>query len=188
MDIPASAVKVEEPPGPLGAGALLEAVRSLVERVLGALCAVLLASMVLVVFANVVARYWVNASIGWSEEVSRFMFIWVTFLGSVLAFRKGEHLGLDLLVKALPATAAHVVLVAGDLLVVGALAYLTIGGVDMTADSLASGWVSSAVPVPYGYVYLVVPVSFALMLLDGVAKTVLDVRTAFPGRREVEPC
>ncbi len=162
--------------------------RNAIEKALGAICALLLTGMVAVVFANVVARYCLNAAIGWSEEVSRFMFIWVAFLGSVLAFRRGEHLGLDILVKSRPRAAANTVLLAGDLLVVAALAYLTKGGVEMTADSLASGWVSSAVPIPYGYVYLVVPVSFALMLLDALVKTAHDVRAALGARGEASPC
>ncbi len=171
-----------------GGESILEAVRDVVEKSLGGVCAVLLTAMVAVVFANVVARYFLNAAIGWSEEVSRFMFIWVAFLGSVLAFRRGEHLGLDLLVKSLPRTAAHVVLLTGDLLVVAALVYLTKGGIEMTADSLESGWVSSAVPIPYGYVYLVVPVTFALMLVDALLKTIQDLRLTFGATREGSAC
>ncbi len=171
-----------------GAPGVIDVGRHVVVKALGALCAILLTGMVVVVFANVVARYFLNAAIGWSEEVSRFMFIWVAFLGSVLAFRRGEHLGLDLLVKSLPRTAAHVVLLTGDLLVVAALVYLTKGGIEMTADSLESGWVSSAVPIPYGYVYLVVPVSFALMLVDALLKTIQDVRLTFGATREVSAC
>ncbi len=54
--------------------------------------------MVIIVFSNVVARYFLNSSLAWSEEISRFMLIWLAFLGSYLAFVRNEHLGLDLLV------------------------------------------------------------------------------------------
>jgi len=188
MDTSALAASGHDAPEKIGPASAVEAVRSIIEKALGALCAALLTGMVAVVFANVVARYWLDAAIGWSEEVSRFMFIWVAFIGSVLAFRRGEHIGLDILVKALPRAAGHTVLLAGDLLVVASLVYLTKGGIEMTADSLASGWVSSAVPIPYGYVYLVVPVSFALMLVDGVLKMIADVRSTFAGSAGVKSC
>ena len=158
-------------------GGVLRAAGKVLERALGFAAGALLAGMVLLVFANVVARYLLSASIGWSEEISRFMFIWVALLGAVLAFARHEHLGLDVLVSALPARAARAATVAADALVVAALGYLTVGGVEMTADSLESGWVSSAVPIPYGYVYLVVPVSGGLMLLLALVRLAVHLRT-----------
>jgi TRAP-type transport system small permease protein len=154
---------------------LLQKVRSIVEKLTCITIGVLFTGMVIVVFGNVLARYVFNASIGWSEEVSRFMLIWITFLGAVVAYMRNEHLGLDLLLKYLPVNSVKVMVIAADLLVLGALAYMLNGGIDMAKDSLESGWVSSAVPIRYGIIYLVVPISSALMLLEGIVKIVSDL-------------
>ena len=61
----------------------------------------LLTAMVIMVFGNVVLRYGFNDSILYSEELSRFFFIWITFLGAVVTMRDNAHLGLDSVVRKL---------------------------------------------------------------------------------------
>ncbi len=61
----------------------------------------LLTAMVVMVFGNVVLRYGFNDSIIYSEELSRFFFIWITFLGAVVTMRDNAHLGLDSVVRKL---------------------------------------------------------------------------------------
>jgi TRAP-type C4-dicarboxylate transport system permease small subunit len=58
--------------------------------------------MVVMVFGNVVLRYAFNSGITASEELSRWLFVWMTFLGAVVAMRKHAHLGTDTLVARLP--------------------------------------------------------------------------------------
>lgn len=60
-----------------------------------------LAAMCLMVFGNVVLRHFFNSGINISEELSRFMFIWLTFLGAILAMREGGHMGVDMIVRRL---------------------------------------------------------------------------------------
>ena len=64
--------------------------------------ALLLALMVVLVFGNVVLRYGFNSSITVSEEVSRWLFVWIAFMGAVVALREHTHLGTDALVSRLP--------------------------------------------------------------------------------------
>lgn len=61
-----------------------------------------LAVMVVLVFGNVVLRYVFNSGIVVSEELSRWLMVWLTFLGSVVALRERQHLGVDTLVIMLP--------------------------------------------------------------------------------------
>ena len=61
-----------------------------------------LALMVVMVFGNVVLRYGFNSGITVSEELSRWMFVWMTFLGAIVAMRRHAHLGTDTLVARLP--------------------------------------------------------------------------------------
>ena len=60
--------------------------------------AAMLAVMVVLVFGNVVLRYVFNSGISVSEELSRWLFVWLTFLGAVVALHERAHLGSDMLV------------------------------------------------------------------------------------------
>lgn len=71
-------------------------------RLFGMLMVACLALMVLMVFGNVVLRYGFNSGITVSEELSRWLFVWMTFLGAIVAVRKHAHLGTDALVSRLP--------------------------------------------------------------------------------------
>jgi len=71
-------------------------------RLFGVMMVACLALMVLMVFGNVVLRYGFNSGITASEELSRWLFVWMTFLGAIVAVRKHAHLGTDALVSRLP--------------------------------------------------------------------------------------
>ena len=71
-------------------------------KLLELLVVVLLVAMVIMVFGNVILRYGFNSGITISEEMSRYCFIWLTYIGAMIAMREGGHLGVDTLVKHLP--------------------------------------------------------------------------------------
>lgn len=73
-------------------------------QLIEALIAIALAVMVVLVFGNVVMRYAFNSGFTVSEELSRWLFVWLTFLGAVVALRDNAHLGTDMLVGKLSAT------------------------------------------------------------------------------------
>lgn len=70
-------------------------------RLLKVVAVLLLALMVMLVFDNVVLRYVFNSGITVSEELSRWLFVWLTFLGSVYALREHRHLGTDTVISRL---------------------------------------------------------------------------------------
>ena len=80
-------------------------------RALDILSGLCLAIMVVLVFGNVVLRYTANSGITVSEELSRWLFVWLTFMGAVVALREHGHLGTDVLVSRLPAAGKKVCLV-----------------------------------------------------------------------------
>jgi len=67
-------------------------------KVIEYLIAAFMACMVVLVFGNVLLRYGFNSGITLSEELSRWLFVWMTFLGAIVALRSHEHLGTDMLV------------------------------------------------------------------------------------------
>jgi len=131
---------------------------------------VLLVMMVVIVFSNVVSRYYLHASLAWSEEVARFMLVWLVFIGSFLAYINDEHLGLDILVAKFPHTLRVVVAVCTNLLILFALYAVMEGGYLLMRDNF--DWLSSAAEIPQGYVYFIVPFTCGLMMLQVMLKTV----------------
>lgn len=85
-------------------------------RAIDLLIAAALAVMVVLVFGNVVLRYVFNSGIAVSEEVARWLFVWLCFLGAVAALKEGGHLGTDMLVSRLPLAGKKACMVLGHLL------------------------------------------------------------------------
>jgi TRAP-type C4-dicarboxylate transport system permease small subunit len=113
------------------------------------LIALFLAIMVVLVFGNVVLRYAFNSGITVSEEISRWLFVWLTFIGAVIAMREHGHLGVDTLVKRLPPMGKKICLVLSQLLMLYATWLFLIGSWEQTkinwdvaapASGLSTGW------------------------------------------------
>lgn len=124
---------------------------------------VLLAVMVAIVFANVVMRYLLGASVIWSEEVARHLMIWLTFLGSGLALRSGAQIGIETLQDALPlrhAQALRVLIVLGMAALFVALAWY---GADYAWR--ARFQMAAALEIPMSWIYLGMPVGCVLLAL-----------------------
>lgn len=78
-----------------------------------------LAVMSILVFGNVVLRYAFNSGIVLSEELSRLLFVWLVFLGAILASREHAHIGVDLLIKRLPAAGKRLCIALTALIMLG---------------------------------------------------------------------
>lgn len=76
-------------------------IERLAVRLTEAVLVLLLAGMVVMVFANVVLRYGFNSGLTISEEMSRYFFVWLTFVGAILAFRDHQHVGVETFVRLL---------------------------------------------------------------------------------------
>ena len=107
------------------------------DRGVEAIAAAMLLAMVAMVFGNVVLRYGFNSGIAVSEELSRFLFVWLVFMGSVLAARRREHLGMDSFRNLFGPGGRRVLDIASELIVAALSALFLIGAVRMallTAD------------------------------------------------------
>jgi len=86
-------------------------------RGLEAILVILLAGMVVMVFGNVVLRYLFNSGLDLSEELSRYFFVWLTYIGAVVVMRENGHLGVDTLVGNLDRRWRLVCMVVSDVIV-----------------------------------------------------------------------
>jgi len=85
-------------------------------RVLEFLVVACMVAMVVMVFGNVVLRYGFNSGITVSDEMSRYCFIWLTYIGAMVAMRDGAHLGVDTLIRRLPRLGKTICFVLNQLL------------------------------------------------------------------------
>jgi TRAP-type C4-dicarboxylate transport system permease small subunit len=123
-----------------------------------------LAVMTVLVSVHVVMRYGFNYSFVWTEEVARILMVWMTFLYFPTGHKKGMNIAVEFLVSPWAHTTAGKLLkIALELLAIVVL---------LTCLKLSFGLVerglstfSQALPITLGWIYLVVPVSFAMTLL-----------------------
>lgn len=122
----------------------MERVADLAFKLLELLLVILLAGMALMVFGNVALRYLFNSGITVSEELSRYFFVWLTFIGAVVTFREGAHLGVETLVRRFGRPGRLICMAASDLLILGCCAVFFIGtwqqaGINYTNISPVTG-------------------------------------------------
>lgn len=123
----------------------------------------LLSAMSVIVFVNVVMRYVTDASIPWSEEVSRHMMIWLTFLGSGLVLRSGGHIAIDNLQDALSTRNARLLRWLVFLLMTFFFGLLFYYGCIYVSRTMMQ--TTAATEIPFGYIYLAMPVGLGLMII-----------------------
>ena len=128
-----------------------------------ALIVLLMASMAILVFANVVMRYVFNQSIFWVEEFTQIQMIWVAYLGAGLALREGRHVAVDMLQDVLPAPLRKAVRWIIALAMALFLLTLLVLGVQIAEFTWSQE--TPAMGLPAGLPYLGIPLGAAAMLL-----------------------
>jgi TRAP-type C4-dicarboxylate transport system permease small subunit len=124
---------------------------SLIFKIADIVLVLLLVSMVVMVFGNVVLRYGFNSGITVSEELSRFAFVWLTCLGAAVGVREGTHLGADFLVGALGPTARRVCFLACSGFILWACALIFIGAYRQHDINMANYAPVTGLPMEYVY-------------------------------------
>ena len=128
---------------------------------------VVLALMVILVFGNVVLRYGFNSGIVFSEEVSRFLFIWMVFLGSVLMLRDNAHLGVHMVTKRLSRTGRLACKFVSDLLTFGCCCLLTHGGWKVVTMNMVNKAIVSEIPLGIVFIAcLICSIGMGILLLN----------------------
>ncbi|TFY97694.1 TRAP transporter small permease [Ramlibacter humi] len=122
------------------------------DRLFSFLMVACLALMVVMVFGNVVLRYGFNSGITASEELSRWLFVWMTFLGAVVAMRSHAHLGTDSLVSRLPLAGKKACFVASHLLMLAICALMARGAWQQTV--INAGSTSAVMEVSMAWFYV----------------------------------
>lgn len=164
------------------------------QTVLGGILATALAASVVIVLWQVVSRYLLGAPSGGTDELVRYLLVWIGLLGAAYATMTRRHLAIDLLPRRLeklqgerPRAALELVIQ----LLVAAFALLVpiVGGLALVRLSVELGQRSASLDLPLGWVYAALPVAGVLILVDCLV-TMLDALTRLraapgPGRARV---
>jgi TRAP-type transport system small permease protein len=153
----------------------MKKISTVFSKILNGAIALSLASMAILVFGNVVLRYVFNSGITWSEEMSRFLFVWMVFLGAVGALKDNMHLGVDIVVNALPVKLKKAAFVISNLLVLYVLWLLLVGSWRMTILNMNSSAPATGLPLSYLYgIGIVTSIAMAGILIKKLIEGLLS--------------
>ena len=144
------------------------------DKLLAFVTASAMAAIVLIVFVNVALRYVVNTGLTWSEEVAVNLFVWVIFLGAILAGLEGLHIKVDIVTNNLPKAMQKACLVISCACVLFAMGVLVVGGIDVVEITHRS--VSAATGIPFSFISVALVISAFCLGLITLYNTYKELR------------
>jgi TRAP-type C4-dicarboxylate transport system permease small subunit len=147
--------------------------RHVIDKVLEYILIVLMGILVLDVLWQVISRYVLRSPSSFTDELARFLLIWVGILGAAFATGKKMHLAIDVLINRFNANLRMLI----DSLIQAAIALfalcvMVIGGINLMLMLLKLGNRSAALSIPIGFVYSVIPISGLLIIYYTVSEIV----------------
>lgn len=152
----------------------------IINRGLSTFCIVLSSFLVACVVWQVFSRYVLNAPSTTTDELARFLFIWVGLMGAAYTLGQKRHLAIELIEQMLenkPTKLGVLRLVINIVSVIFASVIMIYGGGKLMLQILASGQVSPALNLQMGYVYSAIPLSGVFMLIYLSADFLTNLRT-----------
>ena len=140
------------------------------------LCVILMSVMTVIIFIQVVARYVFHNSLTWSEELARYIFIWLIFLGISYGSHLRKHIKIDAALSLFPKKVRPYIQIVGDILFLILAVYLVYTGFNYSVYQAEMGKRSSAMGIPYQFVYSSVWVGFGLTAIRQVQAIVYRVK------------
>jgi len=143
---------------------MLEKIKANVDWILKWILVVIMATMTLNVLWQVFSRFLLQNPSSFTEELARYMLIWLGILGAAYVAGQKLHLAIDLLPTKLKGKSkAYLEIFINVAIFVFALGVLVIGGIRLVSITLMLNQISAAMQVPLGYIYTVLPISGIIM-------------------------
>jgi TRAP-type C4-dicarboxylate transport system permease small subunit len=140
--------------------------------ILQAYSALLILVMLGVVLVGVFYRYVVGQALSWYDEFAGYILVWLTMYGSVVGLARGKHISFETLVEKLPRAGQRVVEAFDALCVLGFSLVVLVSGWALMRE-MAGDTAVSVPEVKMTWIYSVMPISGALMVLVGVVQLIL---------------
>ena len=135
-------------------------IRKTIDLILARFVIIVMAVLVVDVLWQVTSRYILGEPSSWTDELAGYLLIWVGLFGAAYATGKKDHLAIDLLPRRLPPEKRRYLdIVINSLIGAFALIVMVLGGVRLVYITFRLNQISSALEIPVGIVYLVVPIS-----------------------------
>lgn len=161
-------------------------IKTALDRSLSAFCVALFALLVVVVVWQVFTRQVLDAPSGWSEELAKYVFVWLSLFGAALVFGERGHIAVDIVITKAPLAAQRVVAV---LMQVAVLLFtglvLVYGGTMLATNTWSIG--VAGLPASVGPLYLALPISGVLIAFYTVYHLVSIVTGAERPVDDAEP-
>lgn len=138
----------------------MKEIRKKIDRGLEGFLSFLMAFMILNVLWQVFSRYVMGQPSSFTDELARYLLIWLGLLGSAYASGKGLHLAMSLFHDKLEDKAKiRLEIILEALIILFAFGFLIVGGARLVYLTFLLGQISAALELPLGYVYLIIPLS-----------------------------
>ncbi len=141
-----------------------------IDQVLEVAVMILLTVLCLVTLLGVVDRYLFQSGIGWTEELGRFLLIWVSLLSATIVVHRSAHFCITFLVDMLPTRTRRGIALLLHVVAIGVLVIVFVQGVRVTAIMRIQ--TSPAMDLPMNWIYLSLPVATAIMILSFIVQAV----------------
>lgn len=128
----------------------------------------LLLAMVCLVLLQVFSRILIGSSFSWTNELARYMLVWLVFLGGGIVFQHGAHIGMEALVEKFSANIQRIIQILVSVICILFFIILIVIGTEFSNTSMTL--TSPALKIPMGIVYSVIPISGVLQIIN-----VLDI-------------
>ena len=156
--------------------ALLTIVCDLITRVAKVFVGTLVGAIVAITLAAVWWRYVLNAPLAWPEQVSRIMFVWITFVGAAVLYRERLHVAIDMFMMPLPRGGRRAAGWAIEVLILVFNLVLLVYGLKLSVDNL--GQTFGALDITPASFYFAAPVAAGMMMLYFLERIATPARRA----------
>ncbi len=146
----------------------------IIDKVIEFTISIIYGALVAFTVASVFCRYVLNDSIVWSEELTRYLFVWIVFLGVPFGIERGAHVSVDFLTQRVSPSLRRRLIVFHNTLVCVFVIILFIPSLNVVRVGMGSN--SLSMEIPMGFVYLAFPVGWLLIALYLVRNTLRELR------------
>lgn len=132
------------------------------------------AVMVFAIFLQVIMRYVFQNSLVWTEELGKFMFIWISWLGISIGEKRGEHIKITLLTDKFPHKGQHIANIISEIVVIAICAVTVYYGIFLVMLQSTTHYAGIQISVAWGY--LAVVLGCSIMILRCIGMIVLSIK------------
>lgn len=153
----------------------LRKIDNLIKKVEAVTACVMLVTIVLVGTLQIIFRFLLNSSLVWTEELMRYLFVWLSFITASIAVREHKHISVDFVTTFMPAKVNLVFYYLSRIAMLAYIYFMIPAGISLCVKTSAVK--STILPITWNWVYAALPVGMILMLVSMASVFLMDVRS-----------